>query len=182
MKKLQVLISICFFCALLTQGQLASAEEIQTEIVENTTCYVLCNTRGEYLHTPVPYAIEPVLTLYDENGDSFGEVYGYVGLNGNYLAIVLDANDYFSGYVFSDVFSCSESLITVADLNGKYGYLDQQGNIIIPCQWSWAEPFENGVAVVSYETAYGYANVWIDKTGRIISLDPEYGYALQENK
>ena len=179
MRRIQVLISVCFLYLLLFPAQFAYAVEIRTETVENVTYYVPCDTHGEYLHTPVPYEIEPALTLYDDCGNFLGEVYGFVGVDGNYLAIILDS--YFSGFIFSDVFCCSESLIPVADLNGKYGYLDQQGNIVIPCQWSWAEPFENGVAIVSYETAYSYANVWIDKSGRIISLDPEYGYTLQEN-
>lgn len=174
MRRMQVLISVCILCLL--QVQSAYAVEIRTKMIENVTYYVLCDTFGEYLHDPVPYEIEPVLTLHDDSGNSFGEVYGYVGFDGNYLAIILDS--YFSGFIFSDVFCYSESLIPVANLDGEFGYLDQHGNIVIPCQWSWAEPFENGIAIVSYETADGYANVWIDQNGEIISLDPEYGYTL----
>ena len=33
--------------------------------------------------------------------------------------------------------------------NGKWGYMNQQGEIIIPAQWQYAEPFHHGVAVVS---------------------------------
>ena len=86
-------------------------------------------------------------------------------------------SNYFSGFVFQDVFQYSESLAVVGDLSYQYGYMDEQGNIVIPCQWRWAESFENGIAVVTYETSKEYASVWIDREGKIISLDPEYGYA-----
>ena len=51
------------------------------------------------------------------------------------------------------------------DSYGKFGFKDNSGKVLIPCQWNHAWRFENGLAAVKDNTdKWGY----IDKTGRVV--------------
>ncbi len=46
--------------------------------------------------------------------------------------------------------------------NGKFGFTDETGRMVIPCQWIYAEPFSEGLALVqNNDKLYGF----IDKKG-----------------
>lgn len=48
---------------------------------------------------------------------------------------------------------------------GKYGFADESGKLVIPCQWEYAWPFSEGLALVKNEQwKWGY----IDKTGTVV--------------
>ncbi|MCL6459858.1 MAG: WG repeat-containing protein [Gorillibacterium sp.] len=59
------------------------------------------------------------------------------------------------------------------DVNGKYGYLDEQGTVVIPPMFTGAQPFQEGRAVVN--TAADYQNRYglIDRRGSFV-VKPEY--------
>lgn len=48
--------------------------------------------------------------------------------------------------------------------NGKWGYIDKTGQEVIPCKYTWANTFHEGLASVriSFDSGYGF----IDTTGR----------------
>ena len=49
--------------------------------------------------------------------------------------------------------------------DGKWGFADEVGNIVIPCTWRDAGDFSEGLALVANDNLdYGY----IDKTGKIV--------------
>ena len=48
---------------------------------------------------------------------------------------------------------------------GKFGFVDESGNIIIPCEWAYAEPYRDGLAVIGKNQKYGV----IDTGGNIIT-------------
>lgn len=55
--------------------------------------------------------------------------------------------------------------------DGKYGFLNEDGAIVIPCQFEWASDFsENGLAFAVDESGLGG---YIDKTGNCV-IDPIY--------
>lgn len=92
-------------------------------------------------------------------------VYNYNGISGQ--------NDYFDlslNLVISLpegiglVGKFSEGLASVWDEQGLYGYVDQNGQVVIELKWHRAEPFENGVAIVS-NGFYGTNDVLIDRSG-----------------
>ena len=56
-----------------------------------------------------------------------------------------------------------EGLAFVKDKNGKYGFVDKTGNLVIPCQWEWAGGFKNGKARVGDNNGKAF---YIDKTGK----------------
>lgn len=58
-----------------------------------------------------------------------------------------------------------EGLARVLDDNGKYGFIDKTGQLVIPCKWESAWPFSEGLAVVQDNNGKWHK---IDKTGKII--------------
>lgn len=61
----------------------------------------------------------------------------------------------FDAYLWGDVQldEISEGLFRVIR-NGKIGYANESGEILIPCQFKCAEQFKNGVAKVAYDCDY----------------------------
>lgn len=53
------------------------------------------------------------------------------------------------------------ALLAPVKKNGKWGYIDQTGKLVIPCQWDKADPFSDGFAVVKDKEGFYY----IDKRG-----------------
>jgi hypothetical protein len=62
------------------------------------------------------------------------------------------------------------------EANGKYGFADVAGNVIIPCTWDYVYPFKEGLARVLHNMKYGF----IDKTGTI-SIPCEWDAAYSFN-
>ncbi len=59
--------------------------------------------------------------------------------------------------------------------NGKFGYIDKAGNVVIPFVYDYAAPFSEGLAYVCQGEKYGY----IDTTGKIVvPLDNTCDYDL----
>jgi hypothetical protein len=87
----------------------------------------------------------------------------------------------------SPVFEFSEGL-TLAYIrkngNFKFGYIDKEGNTVIPFHCEWGAPFQQGIAKVKIKGKYGV----IDKTGNYL-VQPTYelvqphpqGYIVREN-
>ena len=58
--------------------------------------------------------------------------------------------------------------------DGKFGYMDMDGNVVIEPQFTDAQAFQNGRAIVNMATDYSYsAYGMIDKAGRFI-IQPQY--------
>lgn len=55
--------------------------------------------------------------------------------------------------------------LLVCDDESDYGYIDREGNVVIPFVWFTAGPFKNGVAEVQDEDCNHYL---IDKEGNIV--------------
>ena len=52
--------------------------------------------------------------------------------------------------------------LAVVLLNGQWGFVNQQGQVVIPLKYSYAWSFRNGLAVVELNGQYGV----VDKTGK----------------
>ena len=58
-----------------------------------------------------------------------------------------------------------DGLAKVKGLNGKYGFIDQSGKLLIPCRWESVETFSSGMAAVKdVNKKWGYINT----TGKIV--------------
>lgn len=119
------------------------------------------------------------------------ERYGYMDRDGNVkIACRFDSAEDFSGGVASIRINDTQGYIdtsgqvvdapptddfseglkaTTAD-SGLYGYIDRDGNFVIPPQFKFAHPFESGIASVTIEIPYTGVRVdaFINKAGDII--------------
>ena len=57
-----------------------------------------------------------------------------------------------------------EKLYAHLGANGKWGYADEQGNLVIPCQWDKVWFFAEGLAAVQKDCKWGF----IDKRGNLV--------------
>lgn len=55
-----------------------------------------------------------------------------------------------------------EGMATVSD--GLYGFINADGELVVPCEWDAADRFESGFAAVQKNHKWGY----IDKTGELV--------------
>ena len=62
----------------------------------------------------------------------------------------------------------SEGLI-VAEQDGKFGYVNTSGELVIPCEFEWACPFKEGLAWVKGDEYYGFIN----RSGEFV-IPPKY--------
>ena len=76
---------------------------------------------------------------------------------------------------YNELNSFSEGLAPVKK-NGKWGFINTKGDLVIPCEYDFAYSFSNGVALVELNNKYGY----IDKYGN--STFSETGIALAKIK
>ena len=58
-----------------------------------------------------------------------------------------------------------EGLALVQDANGKWGFIDKTGKVVIPCKWNEAWDFDEGKACVRDANGNYYH---IDKTGKVV--------------
>ena len=79
------------------------------------------------------------------------------------------SEDWKSKYDNVDYFS--EGLAKVK-LNGQYGFVDQQGNVVIPLKYDMAGGFHGGLARVQLKRKYGF----IDQQGNVV-VPLKYDYA-----
>ena len=68
---------------------------------------------------------------------------------------------------YSDIRSFSEGLVPVKNENGKYGYIDKSGNIVIPFKFEDALPFSEGLAPVKI----GKGEYYVNKSGYMQVLE-----------
>jgi hypothetical protein len=83
---------------------------------------------------------------------------------------------------FDSVGNSSEGLISF-ERDGRFGYLDFKGNIVIQPQFPWAEDFHEGLAHVQVSgSQLGLDGKWgyIDRTGKIV-IAPDYPRMISDN-
>ena len=80
-------------------------------------------------------------------------------------------------YQFSELEFSDDGSMLLAKIGDDYGYIDLQGNILIPFKYEIARPFENGYAEVGYQDSVpsddlsGYGAYYlglIDTTGKLV--------------
>lgn len=52
----------------------------------------------------------------------------------------------------------SQPIVSFKDENGKFGFKDAQGNIIVQPKYDYASKYENGLVYVNIDNKYGYVN------------------------
>jgi len=85
--------------------------------------------------------------------DKEGDVYECIDASGKSINLSLQP-----------IASCTEGLIRVKDKNGKFGFADKSGAIVIAPQYEATLAFAEGLAAVSLDGKWGF----IDKSGKMV--------------
>ena len=108
--------------------------------------------------------------LYAED---FSDGLALVQTDPSFLTVINTKNEIvFSKKNFESYSKFSNELLNVSE-NGKYGYLNQLGNIEIPFYYDNAQSFHNDVAAVQIGDHWGL----IDKNGNFV-IDPQFKYIM----
>lgn len=75
---------------------------------------------------------------------------------------------------YDELYPFSEGLAAVKK-DGKFGYIDTKGNLVIPCQFGYASDFIEGTAVVAKDDGMPYCI--LNRDGRVV----ETKYILKDN-
>ena len=73
------------------------------------------------------------------------QYYGFIDINNN---VVIEADKYELAMSFSEGYAA-------VMLNGKYGYINKSGEMVIKPQYDAATSFEDGIARVKYDGKWG---------------------------
>ena len=86
-----------------------------------------------------------------------------------------------SNVAFHDALPFSNGLAPVKK-DGKWGYINSEFEIVIPCQYDYAESFNNNLAKVKIENGNTLIVSYIDKNGNIIWQNIEYSDPQMKEK
>lgn len=116
---------------------------------------------------------EVIPAQYEEAND-FADGKAVVKIKDNHYALIDLQGRRLANYSFAYVGPLGEGMLAFQQgQNGKYGYIDEQGNMVIPPTYTMAFPFHHGRAIVNtaedYKSKYGV----IDPHGKWI-IQPEY--------
>lgn len=101
----------------------------------------------------------------------FSNGYACVKRNGNQMFIDKTGNTVSAGWKDYGV-EYSEGVLQVQDENGKWGYVDTNGDIVLEPQWDSSSEFYDGLAAAEKDGLYGYINT----TGEFV-IPPQWDYA-----
>ncbi len=159
--------------------------------------YVLCDKEMEIVGEPYDFigtiadGLRPVQTgdkwmFLDEKGkktdldgydgialndryEAFFNKIAFVSENGSYKMIGTDGEP-INDAVFEDAYPFMEkNSYAAVKQNNKWGFANEKGEIVIPCQYDEAKSFSYGLAAVKTGDKWGY----IDRNGKII-IPAEY--------
>ncbi|TBL72477.1 WG repeat-containing protein [Paenibacillus thalictri] len=116
---------------------------------------------------------EVIPARFLEAGD-FSNGKAVVKIKDNEYALIDRNGRRLATYPFAFVGGLGDGLLPFQQVaNGKYGYIDEKGAVVIQPAYSGAQPFQEGRAVVNTAEDYNFIYGLIDKQGRFI-VKPEY--------
>jgi hypothetical protein len=65
-----------------------------------------------------------------------------------------------------------EARLFPVQIDDRYGYIDQQGELVIPARFDYADAFSEGLAVIRLTDRFGY----IDPRGHVV-IEPAFDWA-----
>lgn len=138
----------------------------------NGLARVEVNNRWGYINTSGEYVIEPKFADaydFDENGMAhvfYNGRHGFINTKGDWII----ENKYVTIEKFADN-GLAKMCVKVGDDSYLYGYIDRNGNEVVPAKYSECNDFSNGLAAVRIENNWGF----VDSKGDMVI---EAKYAL----
>ncbi len=107
------------------------------------------------------------MIIQDTDNKTVIPKYGFINSKGEYA---INLQTYWTTSEYSSPFC--EGLLLITDKEGKCGYINQEGKIVINPQFTYAGNFSNGLAWVLQGEQFGY----IDKEGKFV-INPQFNRA-----
>ncbi|MDP4170803.1 MAG: WG repeat-containing protein, partial [Bacillota bacterium] len=161
-------------------GRFKAIDEMGTEITRKSYSFIgdykegraraaITNAQGNYVYGYLNRWGKEVIPLEFESGNDFIEGKAIVKFKKGEFGLINLTGKMLYSYTYSNVDHFGDGMLSFQkESNGKYGYMDEQGHILISPMFSWAEPFINGRAIVNmaddYKNLYGV----IDKRGHFV--------------
>ncbi|EHB62384.1 MULTISPECIES: WG repeat-containing protein [Paenibacillus] len=115
-----------------------------------------------------------VIPAQFEEANDFADGKAVVKIKDNHYALIDPHGRRLADYPFAYVGPLGDGLLAFQqDPNGKYGYINEQGNIVISPTYTSAFPFHQGRAIVNTAEDYRWKYGVIDSQGKWI-IQPEY--------
>lgn len=99
----------------------------------------------------------------------------YIAGQSEQLYILNEAGKPITNETFNYVGEFSDNVFEVQK-EGKYGFIDIKGNVVVPFLFNWVSEMKNGTAIVELDEKYGL----IDKKGKYL-ITPKYEYLKFES-
>lgn len=143
----------------------------KTAAVRNGDKWALINTKGEFL-------TDYIYTDVKRDNNNFCSRYGILWVNeGNGYKLINTELEAVGGDVYEDVRCFYEEGAGAVCRNGKWGFIDRQGQMIITPAYEGADSFQQGYAPVKKNGLWGYAG----EDGEIL-INCEFDEAFGFNK
>ena len=135
---------------------------------EGRAIFADTDANGDYLYGYLDLAAKEVIPKQYLSGSSFQNGKAVVQIDEKKSALIDLNGQVLHTYNYPYVGSFGDGLLTFQEtLGGKYGYINEQGQVVIAPKYTWAQVFENGRAIVNI------ADNYINQTG-IINVKGEY--------
>lgn len=141
--------------------------------------------KGKYLYGYLDRDGKEVIPLKYESASDFVEGKAVVKIKDEDYALIGPNGEVFNSYKYYFVGSLGEGLLVFQEkMDGKFGYIDEKGRVIIKPQFNMAQPFSQGRAIVNTRSDSIVSKCGlIDKAGNY-KIKPEYNdiILLGENR
>lgn len=121
-------------------------------IIDDKGMVGICYRGNPFLPNEMTLICPPIFKEVSQSKDNMVRIkdesgmYGYIDLEENYFIKPQFEN--------AEFFHCGRALVRDKG-NGKYGYIDKSGNLVIPFKYIWARTFKDNLAFVVFEDANG---------------------------
>ena len=153
MKQLKQCITLCLACTLLALPVSAQESYDMVYSAEGGTARVVSNLKWGLIDTDMQTIMSP---KWDYLGDSVcgrrllrsGTLFGFADEQGREVIAP----------TFAQALNFSQDLAAVKNSDGKWGYINTEGQLVIPYSFEEANLFSDGLALVKTDGLYGYIN------------------------
>lgn len=128
---------------------------------------------------------EEIIKPIYEGGFLFKKGKDFIHVKKEHKWYLLNLDGILKELSYEDIGEYSEGYM-VAELNGRFGYIDEKGNIKIPFDYLIANNFKNELAIIAKESGFGVINKKnkeiIDPIYDAIEIIKDYIYVFKDNK
>jgi hypothetical protein len=141
---------------------------------EGRVLFSITDEKGKNLYGFLNRRGKEVIPASYQSASDFNEGKSVVKLKDGSYALINLTGKVLHMYNFAFVGDYGEGLLTFQkSTGGKYGFINEQGKIIIEPRYKWAQPFQDGCAIVTIAGGNHDFSGLIDKKGQYI-LKPNY--------